>query len=160
MDEQDFNSDAFNTPASDNSSDFPQTIDEAAATIATQMAPFTVTDTKINDMPDDTGLDSATSTQDNSSDFGSAVGDFVDSIVGTATAAAKDVAKAAIDKAKQSATSSLGGKGGGSTSTSKTTTTSTTKNTVLGMSPTTALVAAIGVGLLVYFASRSRSAVA
>lgn len=146
--------------------DFPATIDEAARQIelqqarqdtAVQLAPFEVKAGSLTD-DSDPNLESATNSGDDSSSFMTDLGSWWDDLLGTTKQAATDVAKAAINKAKTSATQSLAGKGSTNTSKTTSTTTNTSKTTILGMSPQMALVAAVGVGLLVYLASRNRGA--
>lgn len=147
--------------------EFPATIDEAAKQIelqqasqdtAVQLPAFQVSASNLSNQDDSSGLDSATNSQDDSNSFMTDLNSWWDDLLGTTKQAATDVAKAAINKAKTSATQSLAGKGSTNTSKTTSTTTNTSKTTILGMSPQMALVAAVGVGLLVYLASRNRGA--
>lgn len=123
---------------------------------------FNVTDTKV---ADDSDMGDTGPTADDffynaegpgGEDLGNSIADFFSGIFNEAKKAASNVAKQAISTAQQRATQSMNQ----SRSTTTNTATTTNRTTILGLTATQALLAVAGVGLLVYFASRSRGAAA
>lgn len=143
-----------------NYGDEPTGSDETFGQTVTLPA-FNVTDTKL---PDDTSGSLNENVVDESfysnaeapdgGDLGNSLADFFGGIFNEAKKAASNVAKQAISTAQQRATSSMNS----SKTTTTNTATTTNRTTIMGLTPTQALLAVAGVGLLVYFASRSRGA--
>lgn len=124
-----------------------------------ELPAFTVTGTKINEEPnmnEEISNYESTSPNGDQGDLGSAIGDFFAGLGKGIANTASNIAKSALTAAQQRANQSLGQNKSTSTTTNRSTTSSTTN--VMGLSPTMLVVAAVAVGLLVYAASRQRSA--